>query len=508
MTYIGQLAGVIFLAGWNAASVFLEYYLLWKVFQSVSALSKKVFDTERQGMENEESSIGEHSQDDGGASRENEDPTRGQTGTESLVPDVIIRTNRRSRKPSLYVRFKKRALTFQTGWHIYMRQTVARPGLSLAALYFTVISFGAITTGYAYTQGISESILSIVRGVGSLFGVIATFVFPVLRNRVGLVRSGLFSMSLQFSCLLFCVAAVFAPGSPFFLLPWNSGQTTITQNNSSQVLNNKSHFELVTSSPLYAGRFMAQRMNGTSINTTMYFLTEISSSIPLMTSTFPLANGNSTAKPTSALAALPFTNNTSVTRKTIKTVSATISPTKTSSILLHGSSIPSGCRNCRSHATEAPPARNHISHISIALLLTGIVTSRLGLWLSDLTITQLFQESVEEQERGIVGGMQSSFNSILSLIMFSLVIALPKTEHFGLLTLMSVSAVGVGALLYASFAYRVRGHLFHFDKVKSLCGGASSHRIPTHVSLDDLELEDKEAMIMGELSTRNENFSY
>ena len=79
---------------------------------------------------------------------------------------------------------------------------------------------------------------------------------------------------------------------------------------------------------------------------------------------------------------------------------------------------------------------------------------------------------------GDSGGMQNSLNSLLSLLMFFLVIALPKPEHFGLLALMSVCAVGTGGLLYASFSYKIRGH------------------------------DDDLAMIRGLLSTRNENCKY
>lgn len=130
--------------------------------------------------------------------------------------------------------------------------------------------------------------------------------------------------------------------------------------------------------------------------------------------------------------------------------------------------------------------------------------------MSDLAITQLFQETVPEQERGIVAGMQKSFNSMLGLIMFGLVIALPKPEHFGLLTLMSVCAVGTGGLLYASFAYKIRGHLFHLEKLRVFCGGSTTDNQTASRLQDDLDLEDdeEEAMIRGALSTRNENFKY
>ena len=496
MTYITKVAGVLFLAGWNVVSVFGEYFLLWKVFQAVSALSQKVFDTTRHDDNEEDGSSVDLSTEEPRGSREgldwmeNEDPGRGQTGAEALVPAVGTRPSRqRARKPSIFARFKKRILTFKTGWHIYFRQSVARPGLALASLYFTVISFGAITTGYAYTQCLSESILSIVRGVGSLFGVFATFIYPRLRNAVGVVRCGLFSMSFQFSCLLLCVAAVFAPGSPLFLLPENYRQVPVP-----------------VCKPTYntAPTSITACMNQEPSNTSFTALRP--SNLPDMAGRVSSPYRNSTVRPTSTLMKSSSVNVLNVTTLSPKT--ELISPSKPTMLSLSSSISPSN-RNCSSSTTALPTSSYSISYISIGLLLAGIVTSRLGLWLSDLTISQLFQEAVPEQERGIVAGMQSSFNSILSLIMFFLVIALPKPETFGLLALMSVCAVGTGGLLYASFAYKIRGHLFHFDKMRKFCGGSApvSERVPSLP--DDLDLEDEEeAMIRGVLSTKNENFSY
>lgn len=48
---------------------------------------------------------------------------------------------------------------------------------------------------------------------------------------------------------------------------------------------------------------------------------------------------------------------------------------------------------------------------SVSVLLTGIILARFGLWISDLSITQIVQENVQENKRGIIGGVQSSLNS-------------------------------------------------------------------------------------------------
>ena len=53
----------------------------------------------------------------------------------------------------------------------------------------------------------------------------------------------------------------------------------------------------------------------------------------------------------------------------------------------------------------------HPNMTSVSVLLTGIILARFGLWISDLSITQIVQENVQENKRGIIGGVQNSLNS-------------------------------------------------------------------------------------------------
>ena len=41
MTYIGLVYGAIFIGGWNVLSVFVELFLMWKVYNTVPALTAK-----------------------------------------------------------------------------------------------------------------------------------------------------------------------------------------------------------------------------------------------------------------------------------------------------------------------------------------------------------------------------------------------------------------------------------------------------------------------------------
>merc|ERR1719204_1134756 len=59
---------------------------------------------------------------------------------------------------------------------------------------------------------------------------------------------------------------------------------------------------------------------------------------------------------------------------------------------------------------------------SVYTLLFGVVVSRFGLWLSDIAVTQIQQQNVEEEIRGQIGGVQGSLNSTLDLLQYVLVL--------------------------------------------------------------------------------------
>ena len=67
----------------------------------------------------------------------------------------------------------------------------------------------------------------------------------------------------------------------------------------------------------------------------------------------------------------------------------------------------------------------------------GIISSRFGLWLADLTVHQIFQEEIEEEERGAVCGVQAGLQSLMDLIKFVLVFFIPHQNTFGILIILS-----------------------------------------------------------------------
>lgn len=107
----------------------------------------------------------------------------------------------------------------------------------------------------------------------------------------------------------------------------------------------------------------------------------------------------------------------------------------------------------------------HNSRVASILLISGVAASRLGLWMFDLSVTQLMQESVPEAERGVVGGVQKSLQSLMDMLTYVVGMVIVHPQDFGITICMSYGAVLVAALLYSMHVYRVRGHLFHFDRL-------------------------------------------
>lgn len=107
--------------------------------------------------------------------------------------------------------------TFKAGWVAYYNQNIFFAGMSLAFLYMTVLGFDCITTGYAYTQGLNGSVLSLLMGASAVSGICGTVAFTWVRKKCGLIRTGFISGVAQLSCLMLCVVSVFTPGSPFDL---------------------------------------------------------------------------------------------------------------------------------------------------------------------------------------------------------------------------------------------------------------------------------------------------
>ncbi|NXY46083.1 S40A1 protein, partial [Ceuthmochares aereus] len=204
MTFGSPMIGCGFISGWNLMSMCVEYLLLWKVYQKTPTLALKSAKVEESELKQ--------------LNVKKETDTKPSEGVQLIVEkDVTGFEPQQEKEISCTARIAEPFTTFRDGWVAYYNQPVFLAGMGLAFLYMTVLGFDCITTGYAYTQGLSGSLLSLLMGASAVTGIMGTVAFTWLRRKCGLVRTGLISGVAQFACLVLCVISVFMPGSPLDL---------------------------------------------------------------------------------------------------------------------------------------------------------------------------------------------------------------------------------------------------------------------------------------------------
>ncbi|NXU94740.1 S40A1 protein, partial [Xiphorhynchus elegans] len=204
MTFGSPMIGCGFISGWNLMSMCVEYLLLWKVYQKTPTLALKSAKVEESELKQ--------------LNAKKESDMKPAEGVQLIVEkDVAGFEPAQEKEVGCAARIAEPFVTFRDGWVAYYNQPVFLAGMGLAFLYMTVLGFDCITTGYAYTQGLSGSVLSLLMGASAVTGIMGTVAFTWLRRRCGLVRTGLISGVAQFACLILCAISVFMPGSPLDL---------------------------------------------------------------------------------------------------------------------------------------------------------------------------------------------------------------------------------------------------------------------------------------------------
>ena len=74
---------------------------------------------------------------------------------------------------------------------------------------------GVYFSGFAVEQGFTESAVGIFRGVGAIFGVLGTLIYPLMRQKLGLKVTGVLTFLTDVIFLTPCIASIFVAGSPF-----------------------------------------------------------------------------------------------------------------------------------------------------------------------------------------------------------------------------------------------------------------------------------------------------
>ncbi|MCL7024605.1 hypothetical protein MKW94_012314 [Papaver nudicaule] len=301
ISFVSLEASAVALALWNVISVWLQYWLLKSVYDGIPALGEN---NERRKARFEQRAPVETS-------------SSISTDTDILLSRVGSSSAMEERNWKRKVVERLSQVAFFDAWIVYLQQDVVLPGVALSLLYFTVLSFGTLMTATLEWKGIPAYVIGIVRGISAMVGIAATLLYPLLHSCISTLRTGLWSIWIQWSFLLVCFASVWIQNSD----------------------------------------------------------------------------------------------------------------------------------------------------ISAWMLMGGVAASRLGLWMFDLSVMQQMQDQVPPSDRCIVGGVQNSLQSILHLLSYVMGIIISNPKDFGKLTILSMLFTTLAAVLYSFYIYRVRKHLFHFEKL-------------------------------------------
>ena len=456
ITYTDYFTSTLFVASWNVISYFAEFGLLCIVYYYIPTLAHKKYRKLTETPEDQ----GEEGKEEGGVVTEESGVNEGDD------ENVFVAERHRSKSckqrcVTILSKLSTPYITIRDGWKIYARQEIARVGIAMSLLYVTVLGFSGVTAAYFKIQGLTEVLIGVFQGVGGIIAIIGTFVYVPLRRRVGTVRAGLFGMCAQFFMLMFCVAAIFAPG--------NRNDT-----------GGKDYY-----SPYCPSSAMVDNTSGITLNVTITPSQTLATSLPsiAITSTYLMST-------TVMLNPSPLPTEYTSSRVLHSTYSAP--PYLHSYSINPHSNTSAGTNNTRNDGEES---KKHAFTISLILLLIGVLGARFGLWMFDLSVSQLLQEKVKEEERGVVSGVMNVFIANNDMLHYLLAIAAPDPKYFGILTLISVVFVGCGLLLYASYVHKVRGHLFHFaDAYRRIKHDLYAHRESEHMTSLVNENDDDEGI--------------
>ncbi|XP_072030063.1 solute carrier family 40 member 1-like [Amphiura filiformis] len=435
MNFAGMTIAAVYIAAWNVGSMIAEYFLLLKVYKKMPALARK-------GKDEQPAETSPTEQDVMLPSQDNQQPQdeSDKVGTSTSPQDETADGEQNQVKESKgccswHRKFVKSFTNTYEAWKTYKSYTVSWAGMGIAMFYMTVMGFDSITNGYAYSLGVPEYVIGIMRALGSISGIIGTLLFPIFHRRIGLERTGLYATAMVILCLCICTGSIWAPGSlfdPFYYQRSGPLPTIDASTPLNYVVGSTPQFDNVDqTSTLQNSGDLLDLINSTLITDIVTEVTTPSFTSSLVTTPTDII--------TYTIASVTSRNNSDSNPNQI------------------------GFKECVDYIGV-----EH-SYWTAVLFFGGQILQRMGLWVFDLVVTQSIQENIKENERGVFNGVQRSLECSMDMLHFILVIILPCPATFGFLIILSLIFVLIGSWFFAVYSHKIRGHLFHPEKFTVIC---------------------------------------
>lgn len=179
-------AAVYTTLGMNLASVMVEYLCIETVFRRVPGL----------GRPSPEESVGQSLEPPSMASSERRSGTTAGDG-------ILLQLQKWFRGVSW------RTLLMIPSLRLYFNHPAVIPSFALSLLYLTVLSFSGQMLTYLLASNLNLWQVGIIRGISTIFELSATWIAPRLMKRIGVLRTGLWSITWQMTWLAGGVSCFF-----------------------------------------------------------------------------------------------------------------------------------------------------------------------------------------------------------------------------------------------------------------------------------------------------------
>jgi iron-regulated transporter 1 len=149
----------------------------------------------------------------------------------SFIPELILLrsvfiSSAELKTQSVLVSKERTGLVFAgilSGWREFFAHPVALSMVAYSCLWFSVLSpHGVLLTSFLKgSWKVSEPMLGIFRAAGAVFGLTATFLFPLIRRRIGLTRATALFIQCQAVAVVLALVFFFAGslnGAAFLLM--------------------------------------------------------------------------------------------------------------------------------------------------------------------------------------------------------------------------------------------------------------------------------------------------